>query len=344
MLDHGAWSTACQRATPQTKKDPIAAQAAYVPICPAGSAQPDEPVSTAGTPGPSPASVASRRTTTRKPRRCVQYAAVAMAVLATANQNAAWESDSIILAPGDAAERLCQLELLVLAGLAHTVSETLFQLPHRRADLALVLLERLDLRLEMVGHIHIVVRVRAAGQEHFFDAVDLQPLHQVLRVREVVPGQRIDGIDRRLPRKAVVAVREAAAERVPGDHRVRLQAPDLADDAAAGLGCVLVETVRVAQEDHILHTQGLRRCPLLFLAHAAEVLPRDLFVVRPHVAAGGQEVVHIPTLSTELRDCTGAEELGVVRVGNDDQGSLLLFGLRHASDIPHQSAEARTES
>ena len=103
----------------------------------------------------------------------------------------------------------------------------------------------------------------------------------------------IDRVEREAARVTVVAVTRVgvqARERVLRDDPVGADAPDLADDVAAGVPRVLEIAVRVAEERDISHAEDAGGRALLRLAQRRQALRRHGRVVRAAVTAGEQAV------------------------------------------------------
>jgi len=66
---------------------------------------------------------------------------------------------------------------------------------------------------------------------------------------------------------------------------------------------------------------------LLLLSDRRHRLAAHLVVAGAHVTAGGENVRHFPALGAELRYCAATGELGVVRVGDYEEGAFGFFGL-----------------
>ena len=118
--------------------------------------------------------------------------------------------------------------------------------------------------------------------------------------------------------------------RVPGDHNVRLEATDLSHQLPPQLRRVLHEAVRVTQEDARADAQHLGGSALLLLPDLGQPLAGHLLIVAPLVTGGYEDVPNLPALRHPASHAAGAEELRIVRVGDDDQGS---FGFAHARTV-----------
>ena len=128
-------------------------------------------------------------------------------------------------------------------------------------DLALVGLERLDLRLDRIGDVDPDVGVVRPADVGLADLVRLEPFGQQLREDVRVARRGVDRVEGGVAGRAVVRVIDVALGRLAGrwvlaDDDVRLEAPDLADDVLPKLERVLEDAVLVAEEDDLADAEA----------------------------------------------------------------------------------------
>ena len=162
-----------------------------------------------------------------------------------------------------------------------------------------------------------------------------KPFGEEIGKGQAVAGGRKDRVERRLAGRAVVGMVDVALL-VPADGRilanddVRPQLPDDADQLPAHRQVGYEHRVRVAQEDDVADTQHVAGGPLLGLAGLDQQLRGHRRIVAALVAAGQQDVGQLVPLGRPASNRTGANELGVVGVGDDDGDPLRTrwLGLR----------------
>jgi hypothetical protein len=100
----------------------------------------------------------------------------------------------------------------------------------------------------------------------------------------------------------------------------------------------------MTEERDLLDAQNLRGGELLGLAGRGKLLRSGAAVIGPLVAAGGEHVLRAVAAPDEARDCSRADELGVIRVGEDrhDAGSGIvaerMLRVGHAGIILHRGS------
>ena len=82
------------------------------------------------------------------------------------------------------------------------------------------------------------------------------------------------------------------------------------------------ETIGVAEEEALFHAEDTAGCALLLFADGGEFLRVHGGIVRTLVPTRDEDVAHLPALGAPPGDGSGAEELGVIRVGHDDERAV----------------------
>ena len=88
---------------------------------------------------------------------------------------------------------------------------------------------------------------------------------------------------------------------------------------AAKFAGVLQFAVGVAQGDHFLDAEGLRRVQLLLMADFGEALRGHVGVVGALAAVGAEHVIGVGALTYPVGDEAAAGNLGVVGMGGNHQ-------------------------
>ena len=143
----------------------------------------------------------------------------------------------------------------------------------------------------------------------------------MLGVEEVVIGRGVDRVVGGLADVAVVAMVEAGPEAVPGDRERRPQPPQLAHQQPAHLFVALDAAVGEAEEDRLVDAEHGGRLALFLLALGGELLGGAARVLGALVAVRRHQQVDLPAGPAEQRHRAGATEVGVVGVGDHDEGA-----------------------
>ena len=141
-----------------------------------------------------------------------------------------------------------------------------------------------------------------------------------------VAGGRIDRVDGGHPGRAVVGVVDAAVAveddlRVGGEHGVRSERPDLADEVLAE-GEVVVEcAVGLVEERHARVADDVGGDPLLLFAQRRERHRIEVGVLAAGIATRAADEPADRALVDPARGRCGGAEVGVVGVGDDEHES-----------------------
>lgn len=126
---------------------------------------------------------------------------------------------------------------------------------------------------------------------------------------------------------------------VLGDDQIRPRFANLSGDVQPELAAVLQLAVLIAEEFHPLDPKNPGRASLFDLADAGQAVWAQRRVAGAPVTVGDDHVRHLTAISCQLCHSTSGPEVGVVRVGNDDQHSMDL--VLHAGTSLRPQAGAR---
>src|SRR5438874_7220916 len=187
----------------------------------------------------------------------------------------------------------------------------------------------MDLRLHRRADVEPHVRLGGAEEQDARDAVVGEPLRELLREEEVIPGGD-DPIERRPSRDPVVGVDLILAPGVLAEHEVRLVDADDLADLAAQVHADLELAVTVAEEDELRRARAPSGLLLFLLADRGDPIGGHLEIVRALIPAREQAVRDVDAAGGPERDRAGAAEVDVVGMGEDrDRAARELEALGH---------------
>lgn len=212
---------------------------------------------------------------------------------------------------------------------------------HTVGYLASMRLHSGDLPVERVGDIDVVVDLGTVHEPDLADPPRIEPLVVgQRRVGEPVAGIRIDRLEGDLTRRSVVRV--AATEtlpvplRAPGDDELRASPADSPDQLASQAHARRQVILGQAKELHRLDTQHSSSSFLLGAADRRDLRARRHRVEATGITIGQHDIADLDTRVRPRGDRATGPELGVIRMGDDDEHSFdgLLLGQAHRTIVP----------